>query len=143
LKNKTILDVFENSASVKVDAATWVDSYGEVERSLGNRQCPLGIETRNQITKQTDLMEYKAVFLFVILNLSMALRVYADKTDEYIKTQIEKRHIPAVAVALIKDRKVSFTKEYGTANVELSVPADSETVFEIASLTTILQRRQS
>jgi D-alanyl-D-alanine carboxypeptidase len=58
-----------------------------------------------------------------------------DQVDAYIKTEMEKRHVPAISVAVVKDGKVALAKGYGFANVELGVPATADTVYEIGSIT--------
>lgn len=59
----------------------------------------------------------------------------ADKVDDYIKTEMEKRKIPGLALTIILDGKETKTAAYGLANLELSVPTKPETVFEIGSIT--------
>lgn len=59
----------------------------------------------------------------------------ADAVDEYVKAEMAKRHIPGVAVAVIRDGKVTKAAGYGLANVELNVPASPQTVFQIQSIT--------
>jgi len=59
----------------------------------------------------------------------------AVKADAYVREEVAKRRIPGVSVAVIATGTVVFTKGYGFASVELSTPATSDTVYEIASLT--------
>jgi len=59
----------------------------------------------------------------------------AAKADAYIREEMAKRRIPGMSVAVIAADNGLFTKGYGFANVELSTPATSDTVYEIASLT--------
>lgn len=59
----------------------------------------------------------------------------AAPADAYLKSEVTKRRIPGISVAVIHDGNVIFTQSYGFANLELSVPASRETVYEIASLT--------
>ena len=56
-------------------------------------------------------------------------------TDDYIEGRMHKRHIPGVSVAIVQDGKVVLAKGYGVANVELSVPATENTVYQLASVT--------
>jgi len=55
--------------------------------------------------------------------------------DDYISDRMHKRHIPGVSVAIVEDGKVVLAKGYGVANVELSVPATENTVYQLASVT--------
>lgn len=59
----------------------------------------------------------------------------ADKVDDYVKTQMEQRRIPGLALAVVKDGRVTKHEAYGLANVELKVPVQKDTVFEIGSIT--------
>ena len=55
--------------------------------------------------------------------------------DDYIQGLMQKRHIPGVSIAVVRDGKVILAKGYGVANVELSVPATERTVYQLASVT--------
>ena len=59
----------------------------------------------------------------------------ADEVDDYLKSEMTKRHIPGVSVAVIRDGKVILASSYGQANVELSVPVTPDSVFKLASVT--------
>src|SRR5215204_766444 len=58
----------------------------------------------------------------------------ASKVDEYIHNEMEKRHVPGLAVAVVKDGKVLLAKGYGMASVELQAPVKPETLFQTASI---------
>src|SRR5713101_9974417 len=53
----------------------------------------------------------------------------------YVTVEMAKQHIPGVAIAVLKRGRVLLAKGYGMADVECSVPATKDTVFDIASLT--------
>jgi len=55
--------------------------------------------------------------------------------EAYIKERLEKYQIPGLAITVIQDGQPLLIKGYGRANLELSVPVTSDTVFQIASLT--------
>jgi D-alanyl-D-alanine carboxypeptidase len=59
----------------------------------------------------------------------------ADSVDEYVLGQMQKHHIPGVSIAIAKDGKVVRARGYGLANVELSVLATKNTVYQLASMT--------
>ena len=59
---------------------------------------------------------------------------FADKVDDYIKVQMQRRHILGLSVAFVKDGKIVKAKGYGLANVETNTPSTSETVYKIASV---------
>ena len=48
---------------------------------------------------------------------------------------MQKESVPGVWPAVVHDGKVILAKGYGLANVELSVPATENTVYQIASVT--------
>lgn len=73
-------------------------------------------------------------FLSILLFISSVSPQTADEVDNFIKTEMQKQHIPGVALAVIKDGKVVKTKGYGLANVETNTPVTSETVFKIGSI---------
>lgn len=79
---------------------------------------------------------------FVLLCLTFVTAVADDipkdsakAVDEYVQKQMTNRRIPGVAVAVIKDGKPVLAKGYGLANVELNVPTNENTVFQLASVT--------
>lgn len=77
----------------------------------------------------------KCRVLVVAVVLLVATPVFADKVDDYVKAQMAQRRIPGLALAVVKDGRVTKHEAYGLANVELKVPAHKETVFEIGSIT--------
>jgi D-alanyl-D-alanine carboxypeptidase len=58
----------------------------------------------------------------------------ADQVDVFVTTQLNERHIPGAAVAVIRNGKVVKIKGYGVASLEFSVPVTTDTVFEIGSV---------
>lgn len=64
-----------------------------------------------------------------------ATTAWADKLDDYVKAQMEQRRIPGLALAVVKEGRVTKHEAYGLANLELKVPAHKDTVFEIGSIT--------
>jgi len=75
-----------------------------------------------------------ALFLVFVFLLAAAVSVKADAADEYVRAQMRERHIPGAAIAVVKDGKIVKADSYGLANVELNVPVNKETVFEIGSV---------
>jgi len=71
--------------------------------------------------------------VFVALLCAVAL-AQADKLDTFVRGDMAARQIPAVVWGVFKDGKVVKSRAYGFANVELRVPATTETVFEIGSV---------
>ena len=58
-----------------------------------------------------------------------------QKLDRYIQEQMQRKLIPGLSLAVIKDSVTIIEKSYGFANLEHSAPATSDTVYEIASIT--------
>lgn len=91
----------------------------------------------------SDLFTRQGQRMKISLLLSLALILLApvramaqtDRVDEYIQTEMQKRHIPSLALAVIRDGKVVKQKAYGLANIELNVPATTDTLYQIASTT--------
>lgn len=54
--------------------------------------------------------------------------------DEYIRAEMQRQHIPGLALAVVKDGRVVKAQGYGLANVETKSPVTAETVFKIGSL---------
>src|SRR3989449_4635705 len=59
----------------------------------------------------------------------------ADAIDDYIKVEMERRHIPGLALAVARNGKIVKVRGYGVANLEHDVPMTPDTVFERASVT--------
>lgn len=75
------------------------------------------------------------LFVLMLFQVLCAVTVLAIDVDEYVKQQMEARHIPGVSIAVVQDGKVVLARGYGMANVELAAPATEETVYELASVT--------
>lgn len=81
-------------------------------------------------------MKLKCQIVFVaFLLVSTALCAQADDVDSYVQAQMQKRHIPGLSLAVVRDGKVIKAQGYGLANVELNVPATVTSVYEIGSVT--------
>jgi D-alanyl-D-alanine carboxypeptidase len=73
-------------------------------------------------------------FLIVSLVLSPTL-LLADEVDEYLQAEMAKQHIPGLALGVVKDGRLERAAAYGLANLELNVPAQTDTIFQIQSIT--------
>ena len=63
------------------------------------------------------------------------LAVRADQVDDYVREEMSKRKIPAVVLKVVQAGHELKTAAYGFANLELRVPATTDSVFEIGSIT--------
>src|SRR5499427_4109147 len=82
----------------------------------------------NKISKGPLLV---AILLFSTFTLAQA-SPYA--IDQYVQGEMQKLHIPGVALLIARDGKIVCAQGYGLSNVELQVPVKPETVFQSGSL---------
>jgi CubicO group peptidase (beta-lactamase class C family) len=57
------------------------------------------------------------------------------QVDSVVQSEMLRGKVPGAAIAILRNGQVLFMKAYGLANLELSAPAQTSSVFEIASLT--------
>lgn len=76
---------------------------------------------------------YLAFFLFS----TVAVVAYAqhDSIDVFVKAQMQKRRIPGLQLAIVRDGRIVKEAHYGLANVQDSIPVTGNTVFPINSIT--------
>ncbi|MEO5859089.1 MAG: serine hydrolase domain-containing protein, partial [Pyrinomonadaceae bacterium] len=67
----------------------------------------------------------------ILLLLSVAR---ADKLDDLIRQQIEKRKIPGLSIAVLRGGTVIRAGGYGFSNIETQTKATKDTVYEIGSI---------
>ena len=67
----------------------------------------------------------------VLFTLSPAT---ADDIDDYVKSVMQQRHIPATSIAVVKDGVLVKAAAYGVANMEHNIAARPEMVFKIGSV---------
>lgn len=86
--------------------------------------------------KRENLSRFCLQFLSIVLQLLLITPAFAqtDEVDDYVHAEMQKRNIPGLALAVVKDGEIIKTKGYGLANVELKVPVTTETVFKIGSV---------
>jgi CubicO group peptidase (beta-lactamase class C family) len=73
-------------------------------------------------------------FLAVVLVLAATVAARADPTDDYIKAEMQRQHVPGLSLVVIKDGKIIKSAGYGLADVRLKTPATPETVYKIGSV---------
>lgn len=71
--------------------------------------------------------------LFFVIALTGGART--DQVDDYLQREMSQHGIAGAALLVLKNGRPVKTAAYGFANLELSVPVQPETVFEIGSLT--------
>lgn len=55
------------------------------------------------------------------------------RIDAYLQEEMQKLHIPGLALAIVRDGQILYQKGYGLANLEHGVPVRVETVFQSGS----------
>jgi CubicO group peptidase (beta-lactamase class C family) len=66
--------------------------------------------------------------------LAAPLFAQADRTDIFIKDEMQRQNIPGLSLAVLKDGKVLKSAGYGVANRDPRTPATPETIYKIASV---------
>jgi CubicO group peptidase (beta-lactamase class C family) len=56
------------------------------------------------------------------------------RIDEFVRAEMQRQHVPGVAIGVVRNGAVLKAQGYGFANVEHEVPVGPETVFESGSL---------
>src|SRR5271165_2702470 len=77
------------------------------------------------------------LYLLILVHLLGARCLFADPVDDYIREQMNAHHIPGSVLVVLKGGKIVKQQSYGLANVELSVPTSSDSVFPLASVTKV------
>lgn len=80
------------------------------------------------------LTKRSALLLLLVLVISPIV-ARADAIDDYFKLTMQKRRIPGLALAVVKNGEIVKAQGYGIANLETDTPVKPETVFELASIT--------
>lgn len=73
-------------------------------------------------------------FLFTCATLSLAQSSLDSAVAKYVKTEMERQHIPGLALLVTRDGKVVRSEGFGLASVELQVPVKPETIFQSGSV---------
>jgi len=59
----------------------------------------------------------------------------ADSVDDYLKSEMVRRHLPSLTVAVARDGKIVKTQAYGRADLARKTPAAPDTVYGLGSCT--------
>lgn len=71
----------------------------------------------------------------MIFAFSVPVYAQSDSIDVFVKTQMQKRGIPGLQLAIVKNGKIIKTANYGLANVQDSIPVTNNSLFTINSIT--------
>jgi CubicO group peptidase (beta-lactamase class C family) len=66
--------------------------------------------------------------------VASSVSAQSDKVDEYVKSEMQKRNIPGLSLAVVRGGEILHAKGYGLSNVELSVAASPETIYQSGSV---------
>lgn len=72
--------------------------------------------------------------LLVGATLASAQTSLDSSVTEYIKAEMQRQHIPGLALLIKKDGQIIRAEGFGLANVELQVPVKPETIFQSGSV---------
>src|SRR5688500_5929690 len=70
--------------------------------------------------------------LFVFMFASV-VTARADEIDDWVKSEMQVRHVPAISIAVVKDGVLVKAEAYGVSNIEHNIAAHPNTVFKIGS----------
>jgi CubicO group peptidase (beta-lactamase class C family) len=73
--------------------------------------------------------------VFSAITLLTVSAAFADEVDDYVRAEMNRQHVPGLALAVLTNGVVARAAGYGPANVELNVPVRTDTVFQIQSVT--------
>ncbi|MEP7303994.1 MAG: serine hydrolase domain-containing protein [Acidobacteriota bacterium] len=72
--------------------------------------------------------------LVLVLLCAGTVAIGADQTDDYVKAEMQRQHIPGLSLAVVKDGKIIKAGGYGLADMKLKTPATPSTVYKIGSV---------
>ena len=73
--------------------------------------------------------------LFFIRSASAQEVSVPDSIDLFLQSKMQRLHIPALQVAIVRDGKIVKNKTYGIANLENNIQATDQTIFSVNSIT--------
>src|SRR5687768_2706710 len=73
--------------------------------------------------------------LVTVVALAGSASGQSDAVDQYVKSEMERRHLPGLSLVVARDGKIIKQSSYGLASIEFSAPATDATLFQIASVT--------
>lgn len=72
--------------------------------------------------------------LAVLTLVGIVSQAHADDLDEFIRKQMQKRHVPGLSIAIIQDGKISKAKGYGFIDKNRSASVTPATLFQAGSV---------
>ena len=75
------------------------------------------------------------VFLLALLTINSFAQIDYKKFDEYVSNSVKDFNVVGLAIAVVKDSQIVFSKAYGFADLEKEIPLTTKSLFNIASCT--------
>jgi CubicO group peptidase (beta-lactamase class C family) len=79
-------------------------------------------------------LRHRVVAIALLVTFGAPVPGKADKIDHYITAQMERLHIPASSLGIVRDGRITKAQGYRFANLELKSPATKDTVYEFGSI---------
>lgn len=76
----------------------------------------------------------RAVALCCVLSSAHAQNRPVDQVGDYVRSEMQKQHIPGLALLVAGQGKIVRAEGFGLANVELNVPVKPATIFQSGSV---------
>ena len=73
-------------------------------------------------------------FFFAVCIANAQSPATTAAATDYVKAEMQRQHIPGLALLVVKSGKIVRAEGFGLANVELQVPAKPETIFQSGSV---------
>jgi CubicO group peptidase (beta-lactamase class C family) len=105
----------------------------EIENWASSFQLPAA-DLQSAAMRRTVWARWRRPLSLLVVALAAAVSVRGQDIDAFVTGWLEQQHVPALAVAVIKDGAVVKLAGYGLADVEHRVPARPDTVFKIGSV---------
>lgn len=81
-------------------------------------------------------LKFKQVLIALLVILfNHSTYAQPDSIDVFVQTEMQKRKIPGLQLAVVQNGKIIKAGNYGLANVQDSIPVSNKTVFSINSIT--------
>ena len=91
----------------------------------------------NELASQARAPTILATLWVALACLMANSSAQAETVDDYVRSEMVKREIPGLSLAVLRDDRVIKTAAYGVAGIELRVPATVDTIYPLASMTKI------
>jgi CubicO group peptidase (beta-lactamase class C family) len=73
-----------------------------------------------------------------ITALGLAQNSVSQRLDQIAATELQRQHIPGMAIAAVRDGRIVYSKGFGVTSAESKTPVAPDTLFRVASMTKVL-----